>query len=90
MTRREVAFLVIGIALGGLLASLAVPLELLLSVPTPGWPHRSDHTAVGFNGIAFFMPLLWGALLTAGLILLEYRKSPNKFQSAPLPNGSVD
>jgi hypothetical protein len=88
MTRREVAFLVIGIALGGLLASLAVPLELLLSVPTHGWPHRSDLAAVGFNGIAFFILLLWAVLLTAGLILLESRKSSNKFQSDPLPGSS--
>ena len=74
VTRRELAFLVIGIALGGLLSSLAVPLEILLSVPTYGWPHRSDIAAVGFHGIAVFILLLWAALLTAGLILLEYRK----------------
>ena len=74
MTRREVAFLIIGISLGGLLGSLAVPLQLLLSVPKHGWPHHSDIAAVGFNGITLFIAIIWAALLVTGLILLEYRK----------------
>jgi len=79
MTRREVAFLIIGIALGGLLGSL--PLELLLSVPTHGWPHRSDLAAVGFNVIAFLILVAWAALLVAGLILLEYREKSEQISN---------
>jgi heme A synthase len=82
MTRREAAFLVIGIALGGLLGSLAVPLELLLSVPTHGWPHRSELDAIGLNnGMAFFIAFVWLALLVAGLILLEYRKKSGQISN---------
>jgi hypothetical protein len=78
MTRREVAILIIGISLGGLLASLAVALELLLSVPAQGWPRSSDIATIVFHGVGFFMPLAWVALLVAGLILAEYRKNSER------------
>jgi hypothetical protein len=66
MTRREIAFLLIGLGLG-LLLSLAVVLEILVSF----------HESGAVSGYSFdkFVLLIPAVLLVAGIVLLAYRKA---------------
>jgi hypothetical protein len=65
MTRREIAFLLIGLGLG-LLLSVAVALEVLISLQ-----RGSIINGYGIDKIAVLIPIL---LLVSGIILLGYRK----------------
>jgi hypothetical protein len=65
MTRREIAFLLIGLGLG-LLLSVAVVLEVLISLQ-----RGSIITGYGIDKIAVLIPILF---LVSGIILLGYRK----------------
>jgi hypothetical protein len=64
MTRRETAFLLIGLGLG-LLLSLAVVLEIFVSLQ-----RSSTISAYGFDKLVLLVPIL---LLLAGIVLLAYR-----------------
>ena len=67
MTRREIAFLLIGLGLG-LLLSVAVVLEILISF------HQSGAVnSFGFDKIVLLVPIV---LLLAGILLLAYRAKP--------------
>jgi hypothetical protein len=70
VTRREIGILIIGIGLG-LLLSLAVVLEVMLSLREPG-TRLSDFA---FDKVAFLIP---GVLLLVGVILLAYRKKSER------------
>ncbi|HWG19383.1 MAG TPA: hypothetical protein VG225_02565 [Terracidiphilus sp.] len=70
VTRREVGFLIIGIGLG-LLLSLAVVLEIMLSLREPG----TSISNFGFDKVILLVP---SALLLVGLILLAYRKKSER------------
>ncbi len=65
MTRREVAFLLIGLGFG-LLMSLAVTLEIFISLQ-----RSSDISAYWIDKVALILSI---ALLLAGIILLGFRK----------------
>jgi hypothetical protein len=64
MTRREIAFTLIGLGLG-LLMSVAVVLVVLISLQG-----RSAISDYGIDRIAVLIPIL---LLVAGIIMLGYR-----------------
>ena len=64
MTRREVAFLLIGLGFG-LLLSLAVMLEVFISLQ-----RNSAISGYGFDKIAVLIPIL----LLVGGVLLAYRQ----------------
>jgi H+/Cl- antiporter ClcA len=70
VTRREIGILIIGIGLG-LLLSLAVVLEVMLSLREPG----SSLSSYYFDKIAFLIPIV---LLLLGIILLAYRKKSER------------
>lgn len=70
MTRREVAFLIIGIGLG-LLLFMAATLEILLSLHEPGSHISSFH----LDKIALLMPTI---VLVVGVALLAYRKKSER------------
>jgi len=69
MTRREIAFLLLGLGLG-LLLSLAVVLEIFVSL------QRSNAIAsYGFDKFVLLVPIL---PLLAGILLLAYRSKPER------------
>jgi hypothetical protein len=74
MTRREIGLLITGIGLG-LLLSLAVTLEVMLSL-------RNGSTLSGFSfdKIILIFPV---ALLIIGLILAVYRKNSDRISDGP-------
>jgi hypothetical protein len=65
MTRREIAFLLIGLGFG-LLMSLAVTLEIFISLQ-----RGSSISSYGNDKVALIVPIL---LLLTGIVLLGYRK----------------
>ncbi len=65
MTRREIAFLLIGLGLG-LLLSLAVVMEVFVSLY-----HNGVISSYGFDKVVLVIPVL---LLLIGTVLLAYRK----------------
>jgi hypothetical protein len=71
MTRREVGLLITGIGLG-LLLSLAVTLEVMLSLR-----NGSALTGFGIDKVILIFPIV---LLIVGLILAVYRKKTDRIQ----------
>jgi uncharacterized BrkB/YihY/UPF0761 family membrane protein len=69
MTKREIAFLLIGLGFG-LLLSVAVTLEVFISLQ-----HNSAISGYGIERVAVAVPIL---LLVAGIILLSYRTQEGK------------
>jgi hypothetical protein len=69
VNRRDVGFLIIGVGLG-LLLSLAVVLEVMLSLRD-----GSSLSGYAFDKIAFLIPTV---LLVLGVILLAYRKKSER------------
>ena len=72
MTRREVAFILIGLGLG-LLLSLVVVLEIFVSLQ-----HSTAISSYGFDKIVLLVPIL---LLLAGIVMLAYRTKPERNSS---------
>jgi hypothetical protein len=70
MTRREVAFLIIGLGLG-LLLFMAATLEILLSLREPGSYISSLH----LDKIALLIPAI---VMVVGVALLAYRKKSER------------
>jgi len=64
MTRREIAFLLIGLGMG-LLLSLAVVLEIFISLQ-----HSNIINTYGIDKVVLLAPILF---LLTGIILLAYR-----------------
>jgi hypothetical protein len=67
MSRKEIAFLVIGVGLG-LFSSLAIELQILISIIG-----RDRFAGISFGRIVVLIPAV---LLISGVIMLAYRKKP--------------